>query len=74
MNRRMRSLLVAASLLLPSPAFATATKTFHQATSKDFEEGEATGSMVLPTGEVVPGMKSTAVEAEGAAFVWCGAL
>ena len=52
---------------------AAATRTFHQSTSKDFEEGEATGSMVQPTGEVVPGMKATAVEAPGA-FTWCSAL
>ena len=65
--------LVSASLFAGS-ASATATRTFHQATSKDFEDGEPTGSMILPTGEIVPGMKTTAVETEGAAFVWCGAL
>jgi hypothetical protein len=63
-----------ATLALAGPAHATATKTFRQATAKDFEEGEATGTMVLPTGEVVPGMKTSAVETEGAAFVWCAAL
>jgi hypothetical protein len=77
MNRSHWSLTFVLSLmaaLLAAPAFATATKSFHQATSKDFEDGEATGSMVLPTGEVVPGMKSSSVETEGAAFVWCAAL
>src|SRR5262249_55095243 len=34
---------------------------------------EATASMVLPTGDVVPGMKSSAITLD-AAFVWCGAL
>jgi hypothetical protein len=56
-----------------TPAVAGATKTFRQSTSKDFEEGEATGTMILPPGEVVPGMKATAITAE-AAFVWCSAL
>jgi hypothetical protein len=56
-----------------APAFAGATKTFRQATNKDFEEGEATASMVLPTGEVVPGMKTSAIEAESS-FVWSSAL
>ncbi len=77
MNRRAPFLIAASFVtasLLAAPALATAAKSFHQATSKDFEDGEATGSMVLPTGEVVPGMKSTSVETEGAAFVWCAAL
>ena len=56
-----------------APARATATKTFRQSTSKDFEDGEATGTSVLPTGEVAPGFKTSAVEAP-AAFVWCAAL
>ena len=47
------------------------TKSFRQTTAKDFEEGEATGSMIMPTGDVVPGMKSTAITLD-AAFVWCG--
>ena len=59
--------------LAPAPARANATKTFHQATSKDFEEGEASGTMVQPTGELVPGMKTSLVEAPSA-FTWCSAL
>ena len=55
-----------------APARANATKTFRQTTAKDFEEGEATGSMILPTGEVVAGMKTSHVAAD-AAFVWCAA-
>jgi hypothetical protein len=62
-----------ATLVAAAPARASATRTFRQSTAKDFEEGEATGSMVQPTGEVVPGMKATAVEAPGA-FTWCSAL
>jgi hypothetical protein len=54
-------------------ATAAVTKSFRQTTAKDFEEGEATASMVLPTGDVVPGMKSSAITLD-AAFVWCGAL
>src|SRR5689334_18807323 len=69
-----RAALAAALLLATTaPAFANATKTFHQSTAKDFEEGEATGTMILPTGEVVPGMKTSPVAAE-ASFVWCSAL
>jgi hypothetical protein len=51
---------------------AAATKVFRQTTAKDFEEGEATGSMILPTGEVVAGMKTNHVAID-AAFVWCAA-
>ncbi len=40
-----------ATLAAVAPARANATRTFRQATAKDFEEGEATGSMVQPTGE-----------------------
>jgi hypothetical protein len=66
-------LVVLVVLATSAPAAAGATKMFKQAAAKDFEEGEATGSMVLPTGDVVPGMKTTAVEAESS-FVWCSAL
>ena len=70
----MRSVLVVSALLLAAaPATAAVTKSFRQTTAKDFEEGEATASMVLPTGDVVPGMKSTAITLD-AAFVWCGAV
>lgn len=56
-----------------APARAASTKSFHQATAKDFEEGEAEASMILPTGEVVPGLRATHVGLD-AAFVWCSAL
>jgi outer membrane protein assembly factor BamB len=65
--------LVSALLLVAATATAAVTKSFRQTTAKDFEEGEATASMVLPTGDVVPGMKSSAITLD-AAFVWCGAL
>jgi sugar lactone lactonase YvrE len=68
-----RSLMIGALTLSAATAHASATRTFHQASAKDFEEGEATGSMIQPTGEVVPGMKATAVEAPEA-FTWCSAL
>jgi len=52
---------------------ATTTRLIRQTTAKDFEEGEATSTMVAPPGEVLPGMKSTRVAID-AAFAWCGAL
>jgi outer membrane protein assembly factor BamB len=69
----VRSVLVlSASLLVAATATAAVTKSFRQTTAKDFEEGEATASMVLPTGDVVPGMKSSAIALD-AAFAWCSA-
>ena len=72
----MRPLLILSVTLLSTAVAATATaavtKSFRQTTAKEFEEGEATASMVLPTGDVVPGMKSSAITLD-AAFVWCGA-
>ena len=67
------SALSTAALLTPSvslSASAAPSRTFRQTTAKDFEEGEATGSMILPTGEVVPGMKASPIALD-AAFVWC---
>jgi len=60
-------------LLIGATATAAVTRSFRQTTAKDFEEGEATASMVLPTGDVVPGMKSSPITLD-AAFVWCGVL
>lgn len=54
-------------------AFAGSTRSFRQTTAKDFEDGEATASMILPTGDVVPGMKTGRLGVE-AAFVWCALL
>ena len=74
----MKRLLLAAAASLPlltvaAAAPAATTKSFRQATAKDFEEGEAEASMILPSGEVVPGMKAGHVDLD-AAFVWCSAL
>ncbi len=52
---------------------AGTTRSFRQTTAKDFEEGEATGSMVLPLGEVAAGMKPVRVPLD-AAFVWSTVL
>jgi outer membrane protein assembly factor BamB len=61
-------------ILLSVPAaFAGGTATFRQTTAKDFEEGEATASVILPTGEVVPGLKAVRVPLE-ATFVWSGVM
>jgi hypothetical protein len=62
-----------AGTLSPPPARAASTKWFRQSTAKEFEEGEAEGSMILASGEVVPGMRSSQVPVD-AAFVWCSAL
>ncbi|HEY5090256.1 MAG TPA: hypothetical protein VIK30_09805, partial [Polyangia bacterium] len=59
--------------LVAATAGAAVTKTFRQTTAKDFEEGEATASLILPDGAVVPGMKPSPVALE-AAFVWCSTL
>src|SRR3954469_15751586 len=68
-------------LALPALALAlTATsaggapsKSFRQTTAKDFKEGEATASMILPDGTVVPGMRTSPVSLD-AAFVWCSTI
>jgi len=65
--------VVLASVLAAGSALATTTRLFRQTTAKDFEEGEATATMVAPPGEVLPGMKSTRVAID-AAFAWCAAL
>jgi outer membrane protein assembly factor BamB len=65
--------LVAALTLTASATTAAPSRTFRQTTAKDFEEGEATASMILPDGTLVPGMKTSPVSVE-AAFVWCSTL
>ena len=72
-RRSLFALFFTGAALVSAPASANATKFFNQATSKDFEEGEASGTMVQPTGELVPGMKTSVVEAPSA-FTWCSAL
>ena len=51
-------------------AWASPTRAFRQATAKDFEEGEAEGVTILPSGEVVAGLTTTRTKLD-AAFVWC---
>ncbi|HXU81720.1 MAG TPA: hypothetical protein VN914_10015 [Polyangia bacterium] len=70
----IRSSLVGAALLVISTAaLAGGTRSLRQTTAKDFEEGEATASMILPSGDVVPGMKTSRIPVD-AAFVWSAAL
>src|SRR4051794_10401069 len=76
MIRSSRASAAGAALLILTTAGlarAGATHTLRQTTAKDFEEGEATASMILPTGEVVPGMKTARIPME-AAFAWCAAV
>jgi sugar lactone lactonase YvrE len=71
---KLRFALTALALLAgTSSAMATTTRFFRQTTAKDFEEGEAVSSMVLPTGEIVAGLKTTRLSID-AAFAWCSAL
>src|SRR4051794_39918030 len=70
---RVGALLAAAFLLVASELSAGGTRSFRQTTAKDFEEGEATGSTILPSGEVAPGMKAVRIPLE-AAFVWCAVM
>jgi hypothetical protein len=65
--------LICAFLCVGGAAWAGGTRTMRLTTAKDFEEGEATASMILPGGEVVAGMKTSRVPVE-AAFVWCATL
>ena len=58
-------------LRLPA-AWASPTRAFRQASAKDFEEGEAEGVAILPSGEVVPGLTTSRAKLD-AAFVWCAA-
>jgi outer membrane protein assembly factor BamB len=73
MSRPLTAALLLAAALAPTTALAAGTRVFRQTTAKDFEDGEATASMILPTGEVVAGMKSTHAPVD-AAFVWSAAL
>jgi outer membrane protein assembly factor BamB len=69
--RRLTPALLVA--VVASSAGAAVTKSFRQTSAKDFEEGEATASLILPDGAVVPGMKPSPIAVE-AAFVWCSTL
>src|SRR5665213_3080596 len=59
--RRLAPALVATLALAAASAGAAMTKTFRQTSAKDFEEGEATASLILPDGAVVPGMKPSPI-------------
>ncbi len=61
------------SLINPPEVNAAGTRSFRQTTARDFEEGEATSAMVLPSGEVMAGQKALQAPIE-AAFAWCAAL
>jgi hypothetical protein len=65
--------LLAIIITSAATALAGPTASFRQTTAKDFEEGEATASVILPTGEVVPGLKAVRVALE-ATFVWSGVM
>jgi hypothetical protein len=54
-------------------ALAGGTRFWRQTTTKDFEEGEATASVILPTGEVAPGLRGTRLALD-ASFIYTGAL
>jgi len=58
--------------LLAAPPAVAAARSFRQTSAKDFDDGEATGTTILPSGEIVPGLV-TARAAVDAAFVWCAA-
>jgi outer membrane protein assembly factor BamB len=60
-------------LLAASPAAGAAARTFRQASAKDFDDGEATGTTILPDGEIVPGLATERAPVE-AAFVWCATV
>ena len=65
--------LALALVATATSASAATSKSFRQTTAKDFEEGEATASMILPDGTLVPGMKTSPVTLD-AAFVWCSTI
>lgn len=71
---RVRAALIAAMWTAVGAGAAAAGpgKTWKQTTAKDFEEGEAQGAAILPTGDVVPGFRATRLPVE-AAFAWCAA-
>lgn len=74
MPRALSSSLVAvgcfAVLVAAAPSASAAARTFRQAAAKDFDDGEATGTTILPNGEIVPGLLTERAGIE-AAFVWC---
>jgi hypothetical protein len=65
--------VVGVGLFTAGAVHAGATKFWRQTTARDFEEGEATASAVLATGEVVPFMRAARLPLE-AGFVYAGTL
>jgi hypothetical protein len=66
--------LVLVAILFAAPfADAGETRHFRQSNHEEFAQGEATGTMVLPSGEVVAGMTRERFSVD-AAFVWCATL
>ncbi|HEX4508711.1 MAG TPA: hypothetical protein VH328_01470, partial [Burkholderiaceae bacterium] len=57
-------------MLAVSPGAGATARTFRQASAKDFDDGEATGTTILPDGEIVPGLLAERAGVD-AAFVWC---
>ena len=73
MPRALSSLLSVGCVALSFAAAAdagAAARTFRQASAKEFDDGEATGTAILPDGEIVPGLLAERAGVE-AAFVWC---
>ena len=64
--------LVGATLIAPSLLWAGGSQSFTQSTAADFEEGEATASIILPLGALAPGRTAARAPVQ-AAFVWAGA-
>jgi outer membrane protein assembly factor BamB len=58
--------------LVSDPVRAAGTRVFRQATTKDFEDGEPRGSVLLPDGTLWPGRVASRVGL-AASFVWCAA-
>lgn len=69
-----RALAIFPALAIGAPFDAHATtRTFRQVSAKDFEEGEATGTTILPGGELAPGLVPTLIRID-AAFAWCATV
>lgn len=63
----------AGAAALPNELGATTTQSFVQSTVEDFEEGEVTGTLVTPPGQVEPGFQIKRFAADSA-FLWSSAL
>ena len=61
------------AVALPKQIGATTTQSFVQSTVEDFEEGEVTGTLVTPPGQVEPGFQSKRFAVDSA-FLWSSAI